>query len=147
MIMKYEAYWISPEGTIIPVPDHHIDLVIGNPALFGTTLKKITAVYKKRKEPLHLEGFAREEIMAGLIKKGWIRVRYVSRGDSFTIQVFKLDRATRAHIRKWAASVVRKPEKIPQHTGIELSEIKADGKVVSGTLKDLTKHGKSVVSG
>jgi hypothetical protein len=140
--MKYEAYWISPDGKILPVPDHHIDMIIREPAAFGLTLRKIKAVYNKHDEPMHVEGFAREKIMAGLIKKGWIRVRYVSRGDSFTVQVFKLDRETREHVGKWAAMVMRKPENVPRHTGCELSEIKADGKVVSGTLKDWIQHGK-----
>jgi hypothetical protein len=80
--------------------------------------------------------------MSGLIRKGWIRVRYVLRSDSFTVQVHSLDKKTKAHIRKWATEVVSKPENVPQYTGYELSEIKAGGKIVSGTLKDWIHHGK-----
>jgi hypothetical protein len=138
MIMKYEAYWISPEGIIIPVPDHHIDMVIENPAMFGMTMKKISAMCKKYKEPLHMEGFAREEIMKGLMENGWVRIRYSGKPDSFTIQIFKLDDKIKKHLRKWATGVTKDFDKVPNFTGYRLSEIRPDGKTITGTLKVLT---------
>lgn len=136
--MKYEAYWISPKGKILPVPDHHIDLVIENPQVFGTTARKISAVYKKHGEPLHMEGFAREEIMRALIKKGWIRIRYNAKPDAFTIQVFRLDKKTKKRLGKWADGMKGGIDKVPKFTGYRVAETGPDGASVTGTLKDLT---------
>ena len=137
--MEFEAYWISPRGKIVPVPFHHIDLIIDNPELFGLTSAKIDAVYKKFKEPLHLEGYAREEIMAGLIKKGWVRVRYDARQDSFKLQVHNLSLPITRHIRKWAVIIIKGQEKVSPKTGFVLKGIREGGNELSGTLSDIVK--------
>lgn len=106
--MKYSAFWISIKGKIIPVPQHHIDLVIQNPELFNLTSQEIEKKYEKHKEPLHLEGYAREEIMGELIAKGWIRLRYVPKRDSWTIQLHVLDKDLIKRIKKWYKDTLQK---------------------------------------
>jgi hypothetical protein len=135
--MKYEAYWIFPDGSILPVEGHHIDEVIKTPSKFGFTLRKIRSIYKKHNEELYLEGDARIEILRTLLKRGWIRIRYVKRpSDSFTVEVYKLNSKTKANVRKWAVAVTRKIDNVPKFTGYHLLEIKPGGNSVTGTLGD-----------
>jgi hypothetical protein len=139
--MNVQAYWLSDKGKIIPVPHHHIDLIIDEPETFGLTLPAVKAVYKKHKEPLHLEGFARSDIMSGLIQKGWTRIRYSPRHDHFIIQPFRCDAKTMRFIRKWAAAVCDKIDTVSKLTGFKISA--TDGEVATGILKDLLSEGQT----
>jgi hypothetical protein len=87
--MDERAFWISPEGAILPVPLSHIASVIRAPEVFGLTREYLEDAYRKHKEPLGLEGKARGEIIAGLICKGWIRIREYR--EYLSVQVFDLD--------------------------------------------------------
>ncbi|MGD0229110.1 MAG: hypothetical protein ABSC19_01975 [Syntrophorhabdales bacterium] len=92
--MDEKAYWISPEGDMFPVPQSHISEVISNPERFKLTRGYLEVVYKKHKEPLGWEGKAREEVIKGLIAKGWIRTR--DYGDYLSVQTFSVyDSASR----------------------------------------------------
>jgi len=107
--MKYEAFWISPNGVIIPnsgTADRHIHMVIQYPEKFGFTKKEIEAIYKKRKEPMGAEGNAREDIMVELMKKGWTRIRYVKHYDSFTIQLYKLTDKIKDFLWDWSVGMI-----------------------------------------
>jgi hypothetical protein len=138
--MRYKAYWIFPDGLILPVNGHHIDEVIKAPSKFGFTLRKIRSIYKKHNEKLYLEGDARIEILKTLLKRGWIRIRYVERpSDSFTIEVYKLNNKTKANVRKWVIAVAKKIDNVPEFTGYWLSEIRPGGSSITGTLGDLVK--------
>ncbi len=86
-----QAFFISPDGEIVPVPVNHIQRVITSPGLFNLTKEEIKAVYKKFNEPLGLEGKARKEILARLIEAGWIRIRYKGKYDKLTFQLSVLD--------------------------------------------------------
>jgi hypothetical protein len=82
-----KALWISPTGRTIPVEYLHITEIINSPELFGYTLAEIRIIHDKFNEPLGSEANARNEIMSDLIRKGWIRIRYVSKHDSWTVQL------------------------------------------------------------
>lgn len=85
--MNTNAYWISPDGKILPVTTTHIDMVIKNPETFGHTDESIKEIYDSYNEPVGQEGQAREQIIIDLIKKGWIRVRkYGNKGWSLNLQ-------------------------------------------------------------
>jgi len=90
MSVGSEGYWVSPKGDIITVPHRHINTVVDHPEKFNLTKEEVKKVFEKHKEPLGFEGFAREEIMTNLIKDDWIRIRYIPRSDSFTVQVDKM---------------------------------------------------------
>lgn len=76
--MLHNAYWINPRGKILDIGmGTHIDQVVASPKSFGLTDQYIKSVYEKFDEPVGLEGKAREQIMLGLIKDGFIRVRLV----------------------------------------------------------------------
>jgi hypothetical protein len=82
-----DAYWMTPEGKISEVDQRHITEIILYPDKFGLTRRYIEKIHAKHKEPIGSEGNAREEIMADLIAKGWIRARYVRGNASWTFQV------------------------------------------------------------
>lgn len=140
MSVKYVAYWIDPYGTVIPLTtDRHIHEIMSAPDKFGLTTKEIAAVYKKYKEPIGTEGNAREAIMADLIKQGWGRVRYITRDDSFTVQVFKLDKTQKENLYDWAGLAVKNGG-AKKDTGITVMEIKPGGDTLYGTLGDVLKY-------
>ena len=58
--------FISPQGEIVEVEQSHINTVILYPARFGITTQEIESVYAKHKEPVGVEGSAREEILCNL---------------------------------------------------------------------------------
>jgi hypothetical protein len=129
-----QAFWISPNCLIIPVPNHHIDLVINDPKRFGYTKNKIFSAYKKYNEPLFHEGFARDEIMADLLENGWVRIRYVEKKDSFTIQLNNFDNKNKLHLKNWLEFMTTNFGTVSKYTGIE---IKTATEYYSGTIEDL----------
>jgi hypothetical protein len=138
--MKNEAYWIDPDGTIIPLTaDRHINEITNYPEKFGLTKEGIAAVYKKFNEPPGSEGKAREEIIFNLIKKGWIRIRYNSRG-SFVIQVWKADNRTQDSIFDWAKWAVKKDgvHKFTDVTIMELNPRATDD--IRGNMEGIVKY-------
>ena len=89
-MIKVPAYWMDPTGKIIPVPLKHINLISDNPKKFGLTKDYIADLYKKHNERPGQEGKAREEIMVGLMQKGWIRLRHHPKTE-WMIQLDRLD--------------------------------------------------------
>lgn len=87
--MRYDAFFISPKGEIIPVPIRHVLAITKNPEQFGLTQEEIEAAYEKYHEEVGWEGNARNEIILGLLKKDWIRLRYQSRGETWRLQIFE----------------------------------------------------------
>jgi len=76
--LKYEAFFISPDNFLIPVPLclNHIDVICDHPELFGFTKEHVTETFKKYNEPLRSEKRARNALMRTAYKKGFIRLRY-----------------------------------------------------------------------
>ena len=101
------AYWISPDCKIFPVTKAHINDVIDAPSVFGLSSEDIRRVFKKYREPLNFEGYARQEIMLGLLQKGWIRIRYVPKEDNYTVQLRSLTKKAKECIWKWAVELVK----------------------------------------
>ncbi|MFA6293582.1 MAG: hypothetical protein WC637_17480 [Victivallales bacterium] len=75
--MCHNAYFISPEDKIIPVPMRHIDLIDANPELFGLKEKYLDRIYEKHEEARGSECSARREFLKKIKDSGWIRVRIV----------------------------------------------------------------------
>jgi hypothetical protein len=86
--MRYDAFFISPGGKIIPVPIRHIVTIAKDPDLFGLTSDYIKSIYKKHNEDVGWEGYARNEIILALLKDDWIRLRFYSRSGTWRIQIF-----------------------------------------------------------
>lgn len=81
------AFWISPEGMILPVKTNHIGFVIEYPQLFDVSLDSIRQQYQRHHEPWGSEGKARHEIICALVKQGWIRIRRYRHAYSINIPV------------------------------------------------------------
>ena len=73
----YDAYFLSPIGSILPVIGKHIDSILANPRRFGFSRKQIQAIYKKfgEKPEYGFEGNGRNQIILSLLLKGWTRIR------------------------------------------------------------------------
>lgn len=106
-ITKENAYWISPDNKAIPVSTNHMQMVLDNPKMFGLSRNDIEKEFKKNKEKLGVEGKSREKIMTDLLKKKWIRLRYIPRGDSWTIQLDKLQ-PVKPVLTAWAKAMFKK---------------------------------------
>lgn len=132
-----EAYWIAPSGDIIPVPKLHINMVIEHPEKFRLTKKQIQEVYEKHKEPMGHEGKAREEIMSYLIKEGWVRIRYLPRNDSFTVQLNKLTERNKNHLYSFASEAIKGIEgsKFSPHGELKIIDLNANP-IETVSLKD-----------
>ena len=102
--MKYDAYWVNPNGKIIGVDMRHIGYVRDNPQEFKLTHDYIKKVYDKYGERYGIEGKAREEIMVQLMKDGWIRIR--NNRNVWTIQVYNLDKRAKDNIWEFAQNLV-----------------------------------------
>jgi len=85
--MRYNAFFISPNGEIEPVPHRHILTIAEDPQLFGLTVDDIKTVYKKHKEDVGWEGYARNEIILDLLKKDWVRLRFTTKSGTWRLQI------------------------------------------------------------
>ena len=101
------AYWISPDNFVIPLPDTHIELIITNPEKFGISKDYVSKIYKKHKEPMGVEGNARNEIMTDLVHQGWIRMRLHPREMVWVAQVPKLDTVIGRRIESWSQGMIK----------------------------------------
>ena len=104
--MRGPAYWISREGRVISVTTTHIAEVISTPEVFGTSLEEIHAVYTEHGEALGVEGEARVVILKDVLSRGWIRLR--RHRDRWSIEADRLTPRTRAYIRSWARTILRR---------------------------------------
>lgn len=138
-----QAFFISPYGELIPAGHHHIDTVIENPEKFGWTKERIENEYKKHKESIGHEGYAREKIITDIVKKGWMRVRYMPNFGSFKIQLFKFDKDAKERIYDFSNIVKsKKPKidvgyKIGEFTAISVIDLNAN-EIFYSEIADLT---------
>lgn len=101
--MISEKYWIDEKGNIAEVSDRHILQIALHPEQFGLTKKYVADVHRKHKEKIGSEGNAREEILVKLMDRGWIRLRYVRRDNSWGIQVSeKSETPYKGRLKSWA---------------------------------------------
>jgi len=96
-----EAYWISPDNTIIPVPIRHIYTVFDYPEKFGLSLDYIKSEYNLSKEKYRIEGKARGRLFRKLFDNGWIRIRYDANKHAWKINFSREIADIRSAIHKW----------------------------------------------
>ena len=106
-----DAYWISPGGESSPVRMTHIREIINAPEYFGLSKEQVEEAYRRHGEPLGLEGRARREIMAALIRDGWIRIRYKPRESAYTVELNSLTPRVKKHLRAWATGALEANDK------------------------------------
>jgi hypothetical protein len=104
---KSGAYWISPQGTIMPMNHyHHIESIIKDPELFGFTKEQIEETYEKYGEKPGVEGKARGEIMTDAMNRGWIRIRKYSRPDFYSVQTGRYGASFRNRLADWVIQMI-----------------------------------------
>ncbi len=103
---RIEAFWILPDDQIICVPRTHIQTVIDNPHLFNLSSDYIVSKYEMENEELGVEGRAREQIILGLLKDNYIRIRYYPRRSSWTINVHELNIKSLNALKTWSRLIV-----------------------------------------
>jgi len=108
----YDAYWVSPAGEMLSVKSTHIEEVVKNPEAFGITHAYIKKVYKKYRETVGLEGKARDEIVEGLLNKGWMRIRYDKSQDYYIVGLKFFDMKQIDYLRKWGMGILALNENI-----------------------------------
>lgn len=106
--MLGKAYWISPRGVKIEVSTKHINSILKNPKLYGLKKSDILKTYAKHGERIGTEGEARGEIMIDLMKRGWLRIRYIPRNDMWTIQTYYFGKREKNNIWDWVADAYNK---------------------------------------
>ncbi len=98
---------ISPHGEVFEVEQSHINTVILYPARFGITREEIESVYAKHKEPVGVEGAAREEILCNLVMQGWIRLRrYIKPQEQWSVTVNELNEGNSLFLHDWAGKML-----------------------------------------
>ncbi|GHV76985.1 hypothetical protein AGMMS49942_18060 [Spirochaetia bacterium] len=100
------AWWISPQGKVLPIGhgETHIQKVIENPVVFGFTTKQIEDIYHSYGEAVGTEKKAREEIIADILDKGWIRIR--NNPSFYSIQLSILSPTAKEYIFDWAVRMI-----------------------------------------
>ena len=137
------AFFISPDGEIVPVPVNHISKVITSPELFNLTKEEIKATYIKSNEPIGLEGKARNEILAGLIEAEWIRIRYKFQYDKLTFQLSALDDKKIDFLIKFATAALKGELELNVNKYTETEIISLTPKVLKeSSLGELAKGAK-----
>jgi len=100
---RLDAYWISPDGKALSVPQTHIDMIHKAPQKFGESKKSLSKEYEKYGEVERTEGKAREKIIIRIMKRGFTRIREHKLG--WSIEVWKLTDKVKKQIYGWAKKV------------------------------------------
>jgi hypothetical protein len=87
--MKHNAFFITPQGKIVPVPALHITAIVNNPPLFGLTTAAIEKLFAKYNETIGTEGKARNEIILTMLKQNWVRLRFEPAIAAWRLQIFE----------------------------------------------------------
>ena len=132
------AFFLSPSGDILHVPDNHISMVISDPKRFGLTKAKIESVYDRHGERLGAEGEARIEILLQVNTQGWIRLRrYPNRYWSATAPSFTT--TVRERLRVWAAELLSGTggfKEADRHMPVKISTPEGETACTIGDLAD-----------
>jgi hypothetical protein len=133
--------FISPVGEIVQVRQSHINTVILDPARFGTTTEEIESMYIEHKEPVGIEGAAREEILCELVMRGWIRLRrYIKPREQWSVTVNDLDNRTRLSLYLWAGKMLAGElgfREADPHKTVVISEL-ASRRITYGSILDIS---------
>jgi len=101
------AFWIGPDGKILPVYETHIKTVWDCPPAFGYTQEDLEAVYDRYGDRYRSEGEARNFILRHVIMdRGWIRIRFHQGGNYYHIEIGKLQDKHKSLLWDWANALI-----------------------------------------
>lgn len=99
------AFFLSPDGHVVHVPQNHISTVIADPERFGLTREEIEASYEENGERVGVEGKARREILLKIIADGWIRIRRYP-NKCWSVTAASLTPVVQDRLRDWARKML-----------------------------------------
>ncbi len=106
--MASPAYWIDPAGRIIGTGHHrHVGVIIRYPETFGVTADQVQRLYDKYREPLGVEGRARDELIYQALERGFFHIR--ERRNHWNVTVHRLTPEKRRHLMGWAREAATDP--------------------------------------
>jgi len=101
------AYWIAPDGKILPVYKTHIKVIFECPEAFGYSLEELKAIYDQHEEEYGSEGDARYIIMENVVmNRGWVRIRSRPGGNYYLIELKEMRDKYRDFLWEWAYALV-----------------------------------------
>lgn len=87
--VEEDGFWVNGKKIYTLNGKTHIDYILSNPSKFGLDREYIEKLYSDYSEKLGVEGKAREEIIKDVSKKGWVRIRFYEKRDTWSIQFDK----------------------------------------------------------
>lgn len=129
--------WLSPyDGIIELAPGQtHINHVVNNPETYKIDRSYILSVYDKYNEILGSEGYARNEILLKLLKKGFVRVRKQRQNKDrvWAIETIRFDSRTKDRIFSFLMNQKYKVD------SFFVTLLDKDGKSVIDTFRSIDK--------
>ena len=122
----YQAFWLFPNGKILPVEITHIQAVINCPEEYGETLVNIKILYDSHNENRPHEGKARVEIMKRILLRGYVRIR--KKRNFWVIELFKLSPIEIKLISNWVNYVWDSLN--DHHSDIKINTLEDDGSII-----------------
>jgi len=139
------AFWISPEGELIPAKTSHIAAVLSEPSRYGCTREQLLDIHRKYNERIGFEGKARMEIITRyVIPQGWIRVRLYRRrqNEYWSVTLWELDNSSANNLKTFATELLSKSrrsgDRISPSTGIKMEVLSSRTTIEIEKLRDLT---------
>lgn len=105
------AFWILPNGKALEFSyKKHIEVICENPELFNFTTPELKLLFNKHDEPFAYEGWAREEIIKSLYKKGFIRTR--NYGNEWAVDIWNTNDKIKDYIFALAEYLIKSGDSI-----------------------------------
>ena len=134
------AYWIGPNGMILPVYEYHITEICRCPEAFGFSKEFIEEVYKKNNEIWGEEGKTREELMQILYNKGWVRIRFYSTYKNyFRVDLGILTDKHKNLLCKWAGALIKSMGNKYKDAVVFIRDFSGDLLTRKYSVEDITK--------
>lgn len=137
-----DVFWISPKNEIVALPGKHIDAVISKPERFGFTTQQLQQYFVKHNEQYGHEGKARAEIIGTLMDQGWVRIRYIPRTDSWTVQLSgSLTKQKKDLIWSFVEGIISGVIQTRSSKYSDIRVLNSQGTILfSGSLEDVLKY-------
>jgi len=132
-----QAFWMSPDGEHLAVPERHVREIIRDPERFGLDRTEPSRLYSAVGEPVGSEQYARELLIKRVVLEGWIRGRGSREGWSLTAR--HLDHRTVLRLQRLALDFVTGELVVPEpyrSSAVQLTLV-ADGLTVHTSFDDI----------
>ncbi len=140
------GWFVSPQGTILKVPDRHILMVVREPEKFGMKKSEIEKFFNEHGEPVGLEGQARKIILRQVLRNGWIRIReQVGRNGYVAVELSGWTETAARSLSRWARTVLKDNKALgfDPHAQVRIAALE-EKFFLAIPLSDLAKGGAAI---